>query len=252
MIVCDAWTQQDVSTITISLLISLDGMTDSKQSFDTIPLLSGLGEAERKRIASVSHWSNVSKRQLVMEKGGESQGLWIVTQGRLQGLDYTIDGREVGLYFITPGQFFGELALIDGQSHPEHVIATAASEVCLIPLPICRDLMRHHPGIANQISNALATRVRNLIRQRTLLTLATPLQRLAAQLIDLANETTQIEFIPTHQELAMMINASRETVTRAFRTLQVQGIVKRDGNRLILQHRTSLENMAQGIQGADD
>lgn len=223
-------------------------MTDPQHNIDTIPLLSGLGAAERKRIASVSQWSTVAKRQLVMEKGRNSQGLWIVTQGRLQGLDYTIDGREVGLYFITPGQFFGELALIDGQPHPEHVIATAASELCLIPLPICKDLMRYHPDIANQISNALATRVRNLIRQRTLLTLATPLQRLAAQLIDLANDSIQIEFIPTHQELAMMINASRETVTRAFRTLQVQGIVKRDGNRLILTHRATLQNMAQGQQ----
>ena len=227
-------------------------MTDPLNRFDSIPLFSGLGSAERTRIASVSQWSTLSKRQLVMEKGQPSSGLWIVTDGRLQGLDYTIDGREVGLYFITPGQFFGELALIDGQPHPEHVIATAASEVCLIPLPVCKDLMRSHPDIANQISQALANRVRNLIRQRTLLTLATPLQRLAAQLIDLAEDNVHIEFIPTHQELAMMINASRETVTRAFRTLQLQGIVKREGSRLILQRRSSLESMAHGTDEACD
>ena len=227
-------------------------MTDPLNRFDSIPLFSGLGSAERTRIASVSQWSTLSKRQLVMEKGQPSSGLWIVTDGRLQGLDYTIDGREVGLYFITPGQFFGELALIDGQPHPEHVIATAASEVCLIPLPVCKDLMRSHPDIANQISQALANRVRNLIRQRTLLTLATPLQRLAAQLIDLAEDNVHIEFIPTHQELAMMINASRETVTRAFRTLQLQGIVKREGSRLILQRRSSLESMAHGTDEAND
>lgn len=227
-------------------------MTESTNRFDSIPLLSGLGAAERKRIASVAQWSKVSKRQLVVEKGGESQGLGIVTEGRLQGLDYTIDGREVGLYFITPGQFFGELALIDGQPHPEHIVATAASQVCLIPLPVCKDLMRSYPDIASQIAHALANRVRNLIRQRTLLTLATPLQRLAAQLTDLAQDNVHIEFIPTHQELAMMINASRETVTRAFRTLQVEGIVKREGSRLILQRRSSLERMAQGTNDTSD
>ena len=37
---------------------------------------------------------------------------------------------------------------------------------------------------------------------------------------------------PTHQELAIMINASRETVTRAFQVLILQQIVLRDGNQL--------------------
>ena len=75
------------------------------------------------------------------------------------------------------------------------------------------------------------------------------MQRLAAQLIDLAiaqGDHIEIDFVPTHQELAMMINASRETVTRAFRTLQTSGLVKRDGNKLILNNERALEQLARG------
>ena len=207
---------------------------------DEIPLLASLGLAERRRIASVVKPISLSKRQIVIEKASQSQGLWILLNGRLQGIDYTIDGREVGLYFIVPKQFFGELALIDNQPHPEHVIATAPSEVLLIPSAVCRDLMKLYPHIATQIATTLASRVRGLIRQRTLLTLTTPAQRLAAQLIDLAGSAdgvAQIEFIPTHQELAMMINSSRETVTRTLRTLHLKGIVKRQGNVLVIANR---------------
>ena len=216
-----------------------------------IPILSTLGRTELQRIASVSRYTRVSKRQLVIEKLSDVQGLWILLDGRLQGIDYTIDGREVGLYFITPGQFFGELSLIDQEPHPEHIIATAASELLLIPRPIYNDLVKIHPKIATTIATTLALKIRGLIRQRTLLTLATPMQRLAAQLIDLAIEQGDyigIDFVPTHQELAMMINASRETVTRAFRTLQTNGLVKRDGNRLILNNGEQLEKMARGDQ----
>ena len=219
----------------------------------SIPLLANLGRAEQARIAQVAKLISVSKRQLVLEKGGDVQGLWVLVEGRLQGVDYTIDGREVGLYFIVPRQFFGELSLIDQQPQPEHVIATAAAKVLFIPRQICQDLMRLHPDIATTIASTLAGRVRSLIKQRTLLTLTTPMQRLAAQLIDLARESDaelRIEFIPTHQELAMMINASRETVTRAFRKLQIQGVVTRDGNCLILSKRENLEANAKGV-GAD-
>ena len=115
--------------------------------------------------------------------------------------------------------------------------------------------MRLHPEIATQIAKTLAGRVRALIKQRTLLTLTTPMQRLAAQLIDLASqegETLQVNFIPTHQEIAMMINASRETVTRAFRKLQTQGVVARDGNRLILKKQTRLDAIARGNQDVEE
>ena len=217
----------------------------------SIPLFRTIGQAESARIAKVTQTLAFSKRQLVVEKNTTTQGLWILIEGRLQGVDYTIDGREVGLYFITPGDFFGELALIDQNPQPEHVIATAASKVLAIPRQISLDLMRLHPEIATQIAKTLAGRVRALIKQRTLLTLTTPMQRLAAQLIDLASiegDTIQVSFIPTHQEIAMMINASRETVTRAFRKLQTQGIVVRDGHRLILQQKPRLDAIAKGDQ----
>ena len=225
------------------------GVNCQSSLIQSIPLFQSLGQAEVTRISKMAQLISVSKRQLVVEKNTTTQGLWVLIDGRLQGVDYTIDGREVGLYFITPRQFFGELSLIDEQPQPEHVIATASSQVLAIPRQISQDLMRLHPVIATQIAESLAGRVRALIKQRTLLTLTTPMQRLAAQLIDLASDegdTVQVNFIPTHQEIAMMINASRETVTRAFRKLQIQGIVLRDGNRLILKQHARLDAIAKG------
>jgi len=41
-----------------------------------------------------------------------------------------------------------------------------------------------------------------------------------------------IENAPTHQEIAIMINLTRETVTRTFQVLQSQGALTRDGDHL--------------------
>jgi CRP/FNR family cyclic AMP-dependent transcriptional regulator len=51
---------------------------------------------------------------------------------------------------------------------------------------------------------------------------------------------------PTHQEIAIMINASRETVTRVFQVLQSRGVVARDGNSLKIADEDYLSDVAEG------
>jgi CRP/FNR family cyclic AMP-dependent transcriptional regulator len=55
-----------------------------------------------------------------------------------------------------------------------------------------------------------------------------------------------IENLPTHQDIANMINTSRETVTRALLTLLQQGIVQKDGNRLLILAPDRLQKLIQG------
>jgi CRP/FNR family cyclic AMP-dependent transcriptional regulator len=56
---------------------------------------------------------------------------------------------------------------------------------------------------------------------------------------------TVVENLPTHQDIANMINTSRETVTRALLTLVQQGIVQKDSNRLIILDPKALQKLVQ-------
>jgi DNA-binding IclR family transcriptional regulator len=52
---------------------------------------------------------------------------------------------------------------------------------------------------------------------------------------------------PTHMEIAIMLNLSRETVTRVFQSLQANEVVKRDGaTRLLVPDLHILEDLAEG------
>ena len=57
---------------------------------------------------------------------------------------------------------------------------------------------------------------------------------------------TRVVNAPTHQELANMINASRETVTRVFQLLQSRGVIERDGNDLRVDRPDFLREVAAG------
>ena len=164
-------------------------------------------------------------------------------------MDYTVDGRPVGLYFVEPGDYFGELSVVDGKKAAEHVIAVAKSRAVFLELNPARTLIFENPSIAQAVMTRLSQRVREVTTQRTLLALPNPFQRLCAQVLQLsqsrANALVTLDPVPTHQELAIMINASRETVTRAFQLLFLNNILEREGNTLTLVRIDYLKDIAE-------
>jgi CRP/FNR family cyclic AMP-dependent transcriptional regulator len=201
------------------------------------PLLKPLPPEVLERLAQHASVRAFARREMVLTKGPAPQHLCFLLEGSLQVVDFTLEGREVGLYFIEPGEYFAELSLIDGQPQSEFVIATSPTQVVLLPAAEIRPVMFGTPALAEAVSHRLAQRVRAQISQRQVLALTNPLQRIAAQLqILTAGGTHNIRILkaPTHQELAIMVNLTRETVTRTFQVLQAQGVLKRQGEDLVV------------------
>ncbi len=186
-------------------------------------------------LAAYSSTHAFSKREVVLAKEKPSSSLMFLLEGRLQAIDFTLDGREVGLHFIEEGQYFGEISVIDGLPSPEVIIATKKSQVVMVP---ARDVRYHifaSPQAIEAITSGLTKRIRDQSNQRQILGIISPLQRICALLQNLSKEGKNPELItnaPTHQEIAIMVNLTRETVTRAFQVLQSQGALARDGDDL--------------------
>lgn len=219
------------------------------QRLRAIPLLQPLDQETLMRLSTRMEERQFSRREVVVSKEQTRFELGFLLDGRLQGVDFTIDGRGVGLYFVEPGDYFGELSIIDGQRPAEHVIAATKSTAVFLDAANARRLIVEVPALAQAVMARLAGRVRAAAAQRTLLALPNPFQRLCVQLLQLARKdgpgAACLEQAPTHQELAIMINASRETVTRAFQVLMLRGMVRREGNRLLMR-RQELEDIGEG------
>ena len=67
-----------------------------------------------------------------MDPRHHEETVYFVFEGKLQGVDFTIDGREVGLYFVLPFDFCGEISLFSDSGQKEFVIALAQSTVVKI------------------------------------------------------------------------------------------------------------------------
>lgn len=215
-----------------------------------LALLRGLPREDLVRLGALMSLRDLGRREVVFNKGEPGHALCFLLEGRLQAVDFTVDGREVGLYFVDTGDYFGELAVIDDKPQPEFMIAVAKSKIAVLPRQDARALMLSAPSVAEQLMLRLATRLRQVSAQRTLLGLANPAQRVCAQLALLTEMRDKgmalIPQAPTHQEIAIMINTSRETVTRVFQVLQTRGVIKRDGNALTVSDPGYLDQVATG------
>lgn len=220
------------------------------QYLEKFPLLQSLPQETLLHVSTKVSQKQFARREMVSSKEQTEFYLGFLLEGRLQGVDFTVDGRAVGLYFVEPGEYFGELSVIDNAPAAEHVIAVSKSNVLLLPADAARQLIFENPALAQTVMTKLTTRVREVTAQRTLLALPNPFQRLCVQLLLLGRSSAGaddlIDPAPTHQELAIMINSSRETVTRSFQLLILNEALTRDGNALTLLRPDYLRDIGEG------
>lgn len=220
-----------------------------------IPLLEGLDDAVCADLIEQMRFFSFSKGNYVLRKGEQGHDLAFLLAGRLLVVDETADGRQVGLNFLTPGDFFGELSVMDELPRSASVVAVAASVVGVLPKARARSLIYETPAIAEKMLKHLAFKLRSTTDYRSILGIPAAFQRVAA-LVQLLSKPDPgrlltIENVPTHQHLALMINSSRETVSRALQVLFERGVLEKDNRRLIIRRPEELKKMVEEPPPAD-
>ncbi|MDR2213646.1 MAG: Crp/Fnr family transcriptional regulator [Pseudomonadales bacterium] len=217
------------------------------------PLLQPLPLEVRAVLAQVASFEKHARRSVVLSAGVEANRLCLLFDGRLQAVNFTVDGREVGLYFVDRGDFCGELGLFDYGPQPEYLIALAPSTLVSIPLDEFRAHAMGNGAIVTALGQRLAQRLRQMSQQRALLGMPSIPQRVCCQLWSLVppgeRDAAQgaIRNPPTHMEIAIMLNLSRESVARVFQALQTQDLLRRAGmQELEITDLAKLKALAEG------
>jgi CRP-like cAMP-binding protein len=173
--------------------------------------------------------------------------------GQLQVIDVTEDGRCIGLRMLVPGDFFGEIALINNSTRSASVIALTDVLVGFLPAPTAMYLFSHSPSVAAHMMKHLAQKIQRDSELRALLSINNTAKRIYTYLMLMqqkkpqeSGSATVVENLPTHQDIANMVNTSRETVTRALLTLSQQGIVQKEANRLLILDPERLRKLVYG------
>lgn len=218
------------------------------------PIFTSLTDAQLTSIAQLLRLRRLDRGDIACRKGDVADGLYLLASGRLQVFEITEDGREVGLNLIQPGSFFGELSVIDDLPRSAHIVAIEASVIGVLPQPAARALFYQVPALAEAMMKHLAGMVRAMSQHRVLLGIPNAFQRVFTLLVQMSRPMpgglVVVQDVPRQQQIAMMLNTSRETVSRAITELVQAGVVEKDMRRLIVRKPEVLRQWASRLDGA--
>jgi CRP/FNR family cyclic AMP-dependent transcriptional regulator len=223
-----------------TMSVSLDRITDF---LFTVPLFRELERSAVRGFAELTREQRFAKGALIVSEGDAGDALYVVRSGEVKVVVGGEDGREVILHVLGVGDHFGELALIDGRPRSAHVISTQASSLLVLRRTDFRRQVAQNPQVAWGLMVELSRRLRQADGTIGSLVLLDVPGRVAKVLLEHATAGDPATLVKqlTHQTIAQMIGASRETVSRAMAEFQEQGFIAVQRRVVTITDRTALE-----------
>ncbi len=125
-----------------------------QQQLASVPLLAGLQDRTRRRLAEVGKRRTYAAEEPIVREGSSGTALYIVLSGRAR-----VERGGETLGEVAQGDFFGELALIEEHPRSASVIATEPTDCLLFPAWEFTALLEEHPEVAVPIMRALIARL---------------------------------------------------------------------------------------------
>jgi CRP/FNR family cyclic AMP-dependent transcriptional regulator len=194
----------------------------------TVPLFSGLDDSELERLSKVSGRRRAARGEQVVRAGEDAEALLVMLNGRAKVTNFDEEGREIILAWLGPGEFFGEMGLIDGSPRSASVIAVENCELMVLGKAEFQRCMQDNFQVAQKLMQILVQRLREADRHIESLALLDVYGRVARLLIDMSTEEDGKRVIRkkiSKQDMARMIGASREMVSKVMRDLEVGGYI---------------------------
>ena len=212
--------------------------TVSTAVLKAVPIFTSLPEEQLRMLTMVVTRKSAPRSTTIMAGGDPTDSLYIVLSGRLKVMMSDSDGKEVILAILGPGEFFGEMGLIDEEPRSASVVTLEPCELLSIAKRDFRKCMAENFEMSMAVMRGLVRRLREADRKIGSLALLDVYGRVSRLLLDMA-ETVNGEKIVTKrlpkQDIAKMIGASREMVSRVMKDLQVGGYIEMRGSNIVLR-----------------
>ncbi len=198
-----------------------------------VPLFSLLTNDQAQSIADSVVKRRFRRGEIVVEHNRKSNALFILLNGRARVLTSDSRGREVILAVLQPGDYVGEMSLIDNEPHSATVRAEVQTDMLILGRPEFARCLPENSSLSYAIMRGLVSRLRQADRQIESLALLDVYGRVARTLLDMAEQSGEQLLIRnkvSRQDMAKIVGASREMVSRVMKDLEERGVIETQEN----------------------
>ena len=203
-----------------------------------VPLFASFPDDQLRLLTPVITRRSLPRSTTVMASGDPTDSLYIVLSGRLKVMMSDAEGKEVILSILGPGEFFGEMGLIDDEPRSATVVTIEPCELLSIAKRDFKKSLADNFDMSMAVMRGLVRRLREADRKIGSLALLDVYGRVARLLLDMAENVDGEKVVTKRlpkQDIAKMIGASREMVSRVMKDLQTGGYIEMRGSTIVLR-----------------
>jgi CRP-like cAMP-binding protein len=211
-----------------------------------VPLFAMLTDAQANSVSGAIVKRRYRRGENIVEQGRKSNALFIMLTGRVRVISGDGRGREVILAILQPGDYIGEMSLIDNEPHSATVQAEIQTDVLELARVDFARCLPENTSMAYAVMKGLVQRLRHADRQIQSLALMDVYGRVARALLETALPQSDgarlIRSKVSRSDIAKMVGASREMVSRVMKDLEQRGFIEvlDDGAMRIKENMLSL------------
>lgn len=209
-----------------------------------VPVFAELTDLQMSQLTVSVTKRRVRRSELIVEQGKKSHTLFVILSGRARVVMTDRRAREVILDVLGPGDYVGELCLIDGKCHSANVQAEVQCDLLVLDHQDFSRCLAENQAMALAVIKGLAQRLRKADEKISSLALMDVYGRVTKVLMGMSQPAGHKKLLikdkMTRQDIAKMVGASREMVSRVMREFEERGFIKtrEDGSVELVERRT--------------
>lgn len=183
-------------------------------------------------------------------EGQSPRGVFILCAGKVKLSTSSADGKTLILRISEPGEVLGLPATVTGKPYELTADVIEPAQANFISREHFLEFLREHGEAALRVAQQLGETYHTAIAEMRTIGLSRSVgEKLARFLLELAAHHEkgkgEIKFTLTltHEEIAQMIGASRETVTRLFGDFKRKQLLQVHGSTIIINDKAALESL---------
>jgi CRP/FNR family transcriptional regulator, cyclic AMP receptor protein len=214
-------------------------------------LFCNLPQAALQRLSSITAASSYPKGATLFVEGQAGRGVFILCNGRVKLSTSSVDGRTLIVRIAEPGEVLGLPATVTGKAYELTAEVVEPTQANFVSRTDFLNFLREYGEVSLRVAQQLGETYHAAIAEMRSIGLSHSAgEKLARFLLDWCSShgsgkgEVRAKLTLTHEEIAQMIGASRETVTRLFSDFKKRQLLQIKGSTLILRDKAGLEHLA--------
>jgi CRP/FNR family transcriptional regulator len=195
------------------------------------------------------------KGSLLFIEGHVARNVYVVCSGRLKLSMTSAEGRKLIVRIARPGDLLGIHAALTGRFYEATAETLAPCRIDSISRKDLLGLLERQKSFGHSVAIAISREFTEFLEHaRGLLMSICAAERLARLLLTLADQFGRrtpngitVQTLLTHEEIAQMIGASRETVTRSLNTFKQKRVIRAEEGNVLILNRVALAALASQV-----